>query len=176
MACKTYCVYKHVLPNNKIYIGITKQNPLLRWKNGHGYKHCNYFYNAILKYGWLNVHHEILRDNLTVEEANNLEKYYIKYYKSNDKRYGYNILEGGEIKTIPEDRRTNLTKIKHGRNKGKTVLVFNLNGEYIGEFVSSYQAAKILNCDQGHIRRCCQHKEGRKQHKGYIFKYKEELR
>lgn len=39
MACKTYCVYKHVLPNNKIYIGITKQNPLLRWKNGHGYKH-----------------------------------------------------------------------------------------------------------------------------------------
>lgn len=27
MACKTYCVYKHVLPNNKIYIGITKQNP-----------------------------------------------------------------------------------------------------------------------------------------------------
>lgn len=49
MACKTYCVYKHVLPNNKIYIGITKQNPLLRWKNGHGYKHCNYFYNAILK-------------------------------------------------------------------------------------------------------------------------------
>lgn len=98
MACKTYCVYKHVLPNNKIYIGITKQNPLLRWKNGHGYKHCNYFYNAILK-----------------------------------------------------------------------------NEEYIGEFVSSYQAAKILNCDQGHIRRCCQHKEGRKQHKGYIFKYKEEL-
>ena len=65
--------------------------------------------------------------------------------------------------------------LKHGRNKGKTVLVFNLNGEYIGEFVSSYQAAKILNCDQGHIRRCCQHKEGRKQHKGYIFKYKEEL-
>ena len=39
MACKTFCVYKHVLPNNKIYIGITKQNPLLRWKNGHGYKH-----------------------------------------------------------------------------------------------------------------------------------------
>lgn len=67
-------------------------------ENGHGYKHCNYFYNAILKYGWLNVHHEILRDNLTVEEANNLEKYYIKYYRSNDKRYGYNILEGGETK------------------------------------------------------------------------------
>lgn len=32
MACKTYCVYKHALSNNKIYIGITKQNPLLRWK------------------------------------------------------------------------------------------------------------------------------------------------
>lgn len=103
MACKDYCVYKHTLPNNKVYIGITKQIPSLRWANGRGYKHSNYFYNAILKYGWLNIRHEILRDCLTIEEA------------------------------------------------------------------------KILNCDQGHIRKCCQCKEGRKQHKGYIFKYKEEL-
>lgn len=50
MACKDYCVYKHTLPNNKVYIGITKQIPSLRWANGRGYKHSNYFYNAILKY------------------------------------------------------------------------------------------------------------------------------
>lgn len=49
MACKDYCVYKHTLPNNKVYIGITKQIPSLRWANGRGYKHSNYFYNAILK-------------------------------------------------------------------------------------------------------------------------------
>jgi hypothetical protein len=109
------------------------------------------------------------------EEANDLEKYYIAFYKSNDRKYGYNILEGGDSKIVPEERRVNLTKVKHGKNKGKVVLVFNLNKEYVGEFVSSYQAAKILNCDQGHIRKCCQCKEGRKQHKGYIFKYKEEL-
>lgn len=30
MACKDYCVYKHILPNNKVYIGITKQIPSLR--------------------------------------------------------------------------------------------------------------------------------------------------
>lgn len=69
MACKDYCVYKHTLPNNKVYIGITKQIPSLRWANGRGYKHSNYFYNAILKYGWLNIRHEILRDCLTIEEA-----------------------------------------------------------------------------------------------------------
>ena len=175
MACKDYCVYKHTLPNNKVYIGITKQIPSLRWANGRGYKHSNYFYNAILKYGWLNIRHEILRDCLTIEEANDLEKYYIAFYKANDRKYGYNILEGGDSKTVPEERRVNLTKVKHGKNKSKAVLVFNLNKEYVGEFVSSYQAAKILNCDQGHIRKCCQCKEGRKQHKGYIFKYKEEL-
>lgn len=66
MACKDYCVYKHTLPNNKVYIGITKQIPSLRWANGRGYKHSNYFYNAILKYGWLNIRHEILRDCLTI--------------------------------------------------------------------------------------------------------------
>lgn len=171
---KEYYVYKHILPNGKVYIGITKQNPSYRWRNGHGYKNSVYFYNAIMKYGWININHEILNEGLTLEEANDAEKYYIKLYNSNKKEYGYNILEGGDSKVIPDDRKVVLTKIKHGKNKGKTVLVFNLNKEYIGEFVSSYQAAKILNCDQGHIRRCCQKKEGRTQHKGYIFKYKED--
>lgn len=43
-----YCVYKHTLPNEKIYIGITSQNPIYRWDNGKGYK-GQFFYNAIKK-------------------------------------------------------------------------------------------------------------------------------
>ena len=30
-----YVVYKHTDINNKVYIGITKQNILARWKNGY---------------------------------------------------------------------------------------------------------------------------------------------
>lgn len=55
MACKQYYVYKHTVPNGKVYIGITKQNPSKRWLNGLGYKHSTYFFNAIVKYGWLNI-------------------------------------------------------------------------------------------------------------------------
>ena len=35
---REYSVYKHTFPNGKVYIGITKQNPLKRWRNGTGYK------------------------------------------------------------------------------------------------------------------------------------------
>ena len=38
---KTYIVYKHTSPNNKIYIGISKNDPKYRWLNNgntHEYK------------------------------------------------------------------------------------------------------------------------------------------
>lgn len=57
---KNYCVYKHTSPSNKVYIGITSQEPERRWKNGNGYKKNLYFTKAIKKYGWDNFAHEIL--------------------------------------------------------------------------------------------------------------------
>ena len=33
-----YTVYKHTSPIGKVYIGITKMNPIRRWSNGKGYK------------------------------------------------------------------------------------------------------------------------------------------
>ena len=86
MACgNNYYVYKHSTPNNKVYIGITKQNPNRRWRNGHGYKDSHLFFNAIIKYGWLNITHEILKEGLSFEDACKYEKYYIDLYKSNDR-------------------------------------------------------------------------------------------
>lgn len=114
MACKTYCVYKHVLPNNKIYIGITKQNPLLRWKNGHGYKHCNYFYNAILKYGWLNVHH--------ADATNN----YMEYLLDRDNIMSYNEIRQSLMDvnpntyrylTTPSENKAHMIQLKRGMQK-----------------------------------------------------------
>lgn len=175
MTCgNNYYVYKHSTPNNKVYIGITKQNPNRRWRNGHGYKDSHLFFNAIIKYGWLNITHEILKEGLSFEDACKYEKYYIDLYKSNDREFGYNLTKGGGRKS-DQINKAEFIKIGTGKNKGKEILVYNINGEYIGEFISSYQAAKVLNCDQGHIRKCCQHKEGRTKHKGYIFKYKEEI-
>ena len=91
----SYCVYKHIFPNNKVYIGITCQNPLRRWSNGFGYHQQPCIYNAIKKYGWKNVEHVILFTDMTKEEAEAKEVELIAEYKSNKKEYGYNIANGG---------------------------------------------------------------------------------
>lgn len=104
-----FYVYMHTFPNKKVYIGITHQNPNRRWrKDGIGYKKQTLMYNAILKYGWGNIKHEILYTNLTKEEAEQKEIELIKQYKSNDRKYGYNIANGGNC----QETMSNQTKEK----------------------------------------------------------------
>lgn len=55
------------------------------------------FANAILKYGWENITHEILADGLTYDEACEMEIHKIQEEKTMDRRYGYNVLTGGKI-------------------------------------------------------------------------------
>ena len=94
-----YSVYKHTNKiNNKVYIGITSQEPTSRWKNGLGYQTQRKFYRAILKYGWDNFSHEVLFINLTKEEACKKEKELIKKFNSIDN--GYNSLKGGEVENL----------------------------------------------------------------------------
>ena len=92
---KTYIIYMHKnLINNKVYIGQTNQTLTARCKNGEGYIDSPKFYNAIQKYGWNNFEHIILeKDIVSVDEADEKERYWIKYYNSIED--GYNISEGG---------------------------------------------------------------------------------
>jgi group I intron endonuclease len=91
-----YSVYMHTFPNGKVYIGITARNPIKRWGyNGNGYRYQPLVYNAILKYGWDNIKHEILFTNLLQEEAEQKEIELIAQYDSTNHDYGYNIENGG---------------------------------------------------------------------------------
>lgn len=92
-----YTIYMHKnTKNGKVYIGQTIQKPEDRWKNGYGYKTCTLFYNAIKKYGWDNFEHIILaQEEMTQQEADEKESYYIDLYHSRDLNYGYNINDGG---------------------------------------------------------------------------------
>lgn len=92
----SYIVYKHTTPSNKVYIGVTCQKPEYRWNNGRGYNKNKHFSNAILKYGWSNIKHEILFDNLTEEEAKLTKRMYIAIYDSTNRDRGYNQSLGGE--------------------------------------------------------------------------------
>ncbi len=89
-----YIVYKHTSPSGKVYIGITKNSPTRRWGAGSGYKNNIAFRNAIHKYGWKNIKHEILLENISQSEAFYAEKYLIKWYKLH--KVSYNLTDGGE--------------------------------------------------------------------------------
>ena len=91
-----YTVYAHIVPNGKLYIGITHLKPEYRYgKNGNGYCGCTLFWRAIQKYGWDNIKHIIIFENLSKEIACLFEQFLINKYHTNDANYGYNNSLGG---------------------------------------------------------------------------------
>ena len=88
-----YCVYEHVFPNGKKYIGISC-DPVKRWRNGKGYETQAKIANAIKKYGWENVQHNILVSGISKEQAQKLEQYLIA--ELDTIKHGYNTTVGGE--------------------------------------------------------------------------------
>ena len=105
MEQKIWVIYKHTLvldcPHKGwSYIGQTRMPTKIRWKSGYGYtSKCQIFRSAIDKYGWDSFSHEILEDGiLTLEEANEREKYWIAHYHTfirDPECRGYNMTPGG---------------------------------------------------------------------------------
>lgn len=94
---RTYCVYKHTLPDGRYYIGATYQGEKRWGKNGCHYKNAKIFYSAIQEIGWSNIKHEMLFTNLSSEEARRIERdLIIKAQKENlslnKTRGGYNAI------------------------------------------------------------------------------------
>lgn len=119
MSENTYCVYMHTNKiNGKKYIGQTCREPEKRWgKNGCEYDKSPHFYNAILKYGWDNFFHEILFTGLTHEQADKMESYLINFYKSNNKKFGYNIRGGGSNGALGEESKKKISKANKGKKR-----------------------------------------------------------
>lgn len=166
-----FCVYKHTSPSGKVYIGITGQTPENRWQGGLGYKHNEYFFRAILRYGWDNFKHEILHTGLTKAEACAAEVALIAAYHSNEKAHGYNITNGGEtFKHSPESiekmranrkgkgrrqlsEHTKALQREHhaGGDSPKRVVCLTTGKIY----ASINDAARDTGVDKGPISRCC---------------------
>lgn len=179
-----YVLYEHRNKiNGKRYIGITN-NTTKRWYGkGKHYNGCPYFFEAIQKYGWDAFEHNILARNLTREEASELEKHYIKVFKTRDKAFGYNLAEGGTSnpsmlgKHHSEETREKMREAALGRvisdeqrkrhsgaMKGKLVGNRNHMSKAVrcvttGEVFESQQiAAKAKGVLQSKISLCCQGK------------------
>ena len=183
----TFFVYIHISPEkpHKVYIGITKQNPLIRWHYGSSYKNNRYFSQAIKKYGWDNFEHKILYYGLTHEEANQKEIELIEKYHSKDRRYGYNQTDGGDGShgvIVSEETRKKVSQFHKGRKRpeitgkrisitnGHPVKQYSLDGKYIQTFHSTGEAARQLgkpSDHQAHIVACC----NGKRHRAYGYRW-----
>lgn len=118
-----WTVYVHIVPreisgydHEKYYVGITsKSKPTQRWENGYGYRGNKHFYNAIEKYGWHNIQHELVATHLTCEEAKEMEKTLIQLLQAQNPRYGYNKTSGGDgtcgIKMSKREKRLRSEKL-----------------------------------------------------------------
>lgn len=130
-----YYVYKHTnLINGKVYIGMSGQKTYNRWKAGN-YINCPRFNAAIEEFGWNNFSHEILFDNLTKETAKRLEGLITVLLRSNDERFGYNMICGSTGKK-GGDCGIGLAKINEERKKKVRCIE-------TGEIFESIRAAAI---------------------------------
>jgi len=176
-----YVVYVHRnKTNGKRYIGITN-NPAKRWSGeGNRYKGCPHFYAAIQKYGWDGFTHEILESGLTLDEANEREKFYIAKY--NTQTDGYNITEGGANPRPlgwhhSEEAKSKISEKMRGRKQSKEQRRKRsewMQGRYVGcknhkstavrcidtgeVFDTQRSAAKAKGVSQSRISMCCQGK------------------
>lgn len=106
----TYLIYKHTSPSGKSYIGQT--NNIARRNNSHqSSPHCTAFSLAIKKYGWNSFNHEILIDNLSGEDANDWEKFYI-FIENTISPSGYNLQFGGDNHKCSEETRLRIKAAK----------------------------------------------------------------
>lgn len=150
---RCYVAYKHTAPNNKVYIGITRQNPPeKRWgSNGNGYRNNQYFYNAILKHGWQNFLHEVLFAGLTEEQAMEKEVELIAEYNATNREFGYNISLGGN----------NIDKIP--------VLQYTKSLEFVKRWSGAIDASEEVGVSASMIAACCRDKE--QSAGGFVWRY-----
>lgn len=138
-----YTVYKHTTPSGKAYIGVTMQNPKHRWDNGKGYRHNRRFCDAIRKYGWDNIEHEVISTGLDKEQAYAMEAELIAKYDTTNPAKGYNISIGGEYSGLgrshSNEARRKMSEAKKGTNHPN-----------YGKHLSSETRRKISEAAEGH--------------------------
>lgn len=178
-----YTVYKHTFPNGKVYIGITKQAPSKRWRNGTGYLGQKVLYNAILKYGWDNVKHEILYADLSKEEAEQKEIEMISFHKSNQHDYGYNVANGGKCAySISEATKEKIRQANIGKHlsietrKKMSISRFGSKNSFYGKRHTEEAKEKVSQGNKGRTQSAEEKKKRSEALKGHIVSKETKLK
>lgn len=193
MTLSNFTIYMHTAPNGKRYVGITSKDPDERWKNGNGYVANKHFSAAIKLYGWDNIRHDIIASDIPQEEAEKMERELIAKYQSDDRKYGYNILPGGNSsaggwKHTEENKKkiSQASKLysatpkakanahKLGVQKRKEISVYDIYGKHLMDCISAKAAEALTGVANSNIIACCRGRYNSMN--GYIFRYKEDGR
>lgn len=158
--------------NNKKYVGQTYNKYTDRWTAHKNATDTFYFHLALQKYGWDNFDKYVIEQSdfrlNSPKEIESLKKwldsretYYIKQFNSNNKKFGYNLTEGGTClpKTI-----NNYTP----KHLGKYVEQYDLNGNLIKVWNSVKEIYTTTEFKRDGISQCS--KGLRDSYKGYKWK------
>lgn len=115
------------LVNGKVYIGQTSK-PLrtrviqhMTSSQPYTKAHKTYFLLALNKYGFENFEVSIIERCRSQSELDERERYWIAYYNSTDKKYGYNIDSGGtkgkKVKSLTEVHKKKLLLAHLGKKQ-----------------------------------------------------------
>lgn len=125
------------LLNGKIYIG-QSINPENRWKQ-HQYSD-SIIGNAIRKYGIENFSFEIIEDN--IENYNEREIFWINFYNSDNKKFGYNLTSGGENPPILRGENSSISKYTDAFVESIKQDLLNTNMNF-QEIMNKYQISDV---------------------------------
>lgn len=163
-----YSVYMHTTPNQKRYIGITGKDPKKRWNGGSGYYYNREFHKAIKTYGWNNIKHQVLFQNLSKEEAEQKERELIAKYDTTNPNKGFNYTKGGNHQGMTSDATRKLIS----RKARKVPCMCVETGEI---FESISDAAQHIGIHPSSISNSCT-SNGKSSCKGKHFVYVDKTR
>lgn len=167
--------------NGKYYIGVTTQGIGARMKK-HLYKALSgsqyNFHKALADFGLENFTVEVIDSTEDVEEAKNLEKYWIEKLHSNNSEYGYNSDCGGDLMFHTEESKAKISAVHKGKDMSKfynPVLQYSLSGKFICEYKSMTQAQEKTGvCRAAIIRSINKTIKTQSKSNPYIWVYKKD--
>lgn len=173
-----FTVYMHITPSNKRYIGITSKSLKERFgPNGALYRN-QIFGRAIKKYGWSNIEHIMICDNLTKEEAKKLEIELIAKYDTTNPKHGYNKSIGGDIPAIFGQHHSEKTKQKISESNRGKIIPPEVRAQISGSVKLLWQTDEYREKQNNRVVSDVSRKRMSDSHKGYIMpdEQKEKIR
>jgi len=153
--------------NGKVYIGQTIKSLSSRFKTHLNEKYQKFaIHRAIEKYGKENFDIVQIDSAVTKEDLNKKEIYWISFYNSMNKDFGYNLKEGGNSSVLCEESRKKIAKTHLGK-KYTTERKLNISNSLKGRRLSEEHKNNLSishsqkKLSEDHKKKCTKHFQGK---------------